>query len=130
MRLKNVRLTLANIARTSNSRTLEVISAGKSMKRDDSGNITTELDYPYIECAANRGDTIKVKFPVDLADKVDDLRKQVEENDDIINISFSKLKLTPYAMKTASDTVLSGISAKAEDFTIESSIADDLDIEV
>lgn len=126
MKLRSLRLSLANVARTTNSKTLEVTNAGKTMKRDASGNLTNELDYPYVECSVYRGDTLKIKFPVELADKVDDLRKKIEDNDVIIEISFDKLKLIPYALKSQTGTVLSGVSAKADDFTIVSEALEEL----
>lgn len=125
MRLKSLFLTLSNISRTTSEKFLEVVNAGKVYKRDEAGNITQELDYVYAECAVRRGDTIKIKFPAALEKKIDNLRSDLE-NDVVINLSFDKLKLTPYALKIADGTVLSGVSGKADDFTIVSSTIDDI----
>lgn len=132
MKLKNVRLVLGNVARTTNAKTLPVNSVGTIYKMDDNGKPTEEIIGYTITCSAYRGDELKVKFPIEVADKFNELKKQLE-NDVEIEISFTKLKLIPYALKTQSGEVLSGVSAKAEDFTIESSKTDDLlfdDVEI
>lgn len=40
------------------------------------------------------------------------------ESDISVMISFKKLKLTAYALKASDGRILSGVSAKAEDFEI------------
>ena len=125
MKLRSLRLNMSAVGRTSNSKTLEALAAGTINKRDDSGNTTDTVDYTYVDCAANRGDTLRVKFPAELKDKIADLRDQLED-DVIINISFEKLRLLPYALRANDGSVLSGVSAKADDFTIVSSTIDDI----
>lgn len=117
MKLRNVRLTLANVARTTNSKTMEVINVGTTKVRLDDGTYSDEIANYTVECAAYRGDTLKVKFPVDVAEKIAELRKHLD-NDELVEIGFKSLKLTPYAMKANDGSVLSGVSAKAEDFEI------------
>ena len=117
MKLRNVRLTLANVARTTNSKTMEVINVGTTKVRLDDGTYSDEIANYTVDCAAYRGDTLKVKFPVDVAEKIAELRKYLD-NDELVEISFKGLKLTLYAMKANGDSVLSGVSAKAEDFEI------------
>lgn len=126
MRLKNVRLTLANVARTTNAKSMEVNSVGKVNKRDDAGNPTNVVDYVYADCAAYRGDTLRVKFPSSLEHKIDALKNKLEDDVEI-SISFEKLKLLAYALRANDGSVLSGVSAKAEDFTIVSTTADEID---
>ena len=131
MKLKNLKVTLANIARTTNTRTLDVISVGKIHKRDEDGKITKEIENLFIDCACRGGDSIKIKFPTSVEAKVTDLAKMLED-DVTVSISFTGLKLTPYALKKADGSIISGVSGKAEDFAIEQSISDSdiLDVEV
>lgn len=126
MKLKSLSLTLANVARTSNARTLEAVNAGTQKKRDETKKLTEDIDFAYVECAARRGDILKIKFPAELAEKVLDLNRQLDR-DEIISISFQNLKLVPYALKAQDGSVLSGVSAKADDFTIESPDAGNFD---
>ena len=71
---------------------------------------------------------MKVKFPISTAEKIADLRNKLEKDVEI-EIGFTNLKLTPYALKTNSGDVLSGVSAKADDFEIVASKIDELLIE-
>lgn len=124
MKLRNVRLMLANVARTTNSKSMPVNGVGVIYAQDANGNRTEEVTGYTITCAAYRGDELKIKFPTAVADKIADLRNQLE-NDVEIEIGFTNLKLTPYALKTNSGDVLSGVSAKADDFEIVSSKLDE-----
>lgn len=124
MKLRNVRLMLANVARTTNSKSMPVNGVGVIYAQDANGNRTEEVIGYTITCAAYRGDELKIKFPTAVADKIADLRNQLE-NDVEIEIGFTNLKLTPYALKTNSGDVLSGVSAKADDFEIVSSKLDE-----
>lgn len=128
MKLKNVRLTLANVARTTNSKAMPVNEVGIIYKQDANGNRTDDINGYTITCSAYRGDELKVKFPTTVADKIAALRNQLE-NDVEIEIGFINLKLTPYALKTSAGDVISGVSAKADDFIITSSNLDELMID-
>lgn len=127
MKLKNLRLTLSNVARTTSSKSMEVISTSPIQKRNDSntGYVDEIIGYA-VDCCAYRGDTLKVKFPVTVADKISELNALLEQ-DMTVEISFTGLKLTPYAMKVNGDSILSGVSAKADDFTITKQINNDFD---
>lgn len=131
MDLKNVRLTLANVARTTNSKTMPVNRVSTIHKKDDAGNWTEEVIGYVLECSAYRGDVLKVKFPLTVKDHYEELEKLLG-NDMLVEVSFTGLKLTPYAMKLANGTLLSGVSAKATDFSIASStqnLLEDFEIE-
>lgn len=128
MKLKNLRVTLANIAKTTNAKTLEATGTGVINEKDNSGMWTTNAIGYTVECAVYRGDTIKVKFPVETAEKIIELKKMLE-NDVTVMISFTGLKLTPYALKATDGSIISGVSAKADDFEIVESTMDELDIE-
>lgn len=126
MKLRSLSLTLANVARTSRDNTLEAVNAGIQKKRDENGGFTEEREFVYVECAVRRGDLLKVKFPAELSDKIVGLQHLLE-SDEIINISFVNLRLIPYAMTGNNGSIISGVSAKADDFTIESPDASGLD---
>lgn len=132
MNLRNVRINLGSVARTTNSKTLEAINAGHTYKRDDNGNMTREPDTYYIDCAANRGDTLRVKLPLTCAEKITALKDILDTSDQIINIKFQKLELKAYALIGTNGNLVSGVSAKAEDFeyATDDSLALDDDIEL
>lgn len=124
MFLRNLKLGIGNIGRTTNSKTLDVNRTGKSHKRDANGKITDVVECLFVECACRNGDSIKIKFPLEVEEKINELSKLLE-NDYTVAISFTGLKLTPYALKKADGNILSGVSGKADDFTIEKSLNDD-----
>ena len=125
MKLRNVKLVLGNVARTTNAKSMPVNSVGNIYKTDELGNRTDALIGYTVTCSANKGDELKVKFPLDVADKIADLKEKLA-NDVEIEISFVNLKLTPYALKAKSGEILSGVSGKADDFNIFSTKLDEL----
>lgn len=117
MNLRNIRLTLANVARTTNSKTMDVINVGTTRVRLEDGSYSDEISNYTVTCAGYRGDSLKIKFPVTVAEKIETLKNHLY-NDELVEISFSGLKLTAYAMKANDGSILSGVSAKADDFEI------------
>ena len=111
--LRNLHLNLSNVARTSNAKSMPVNGVSEIYERDENGQKTDQLKNLVVDCSGYRGATLSVKFPVEIKDKFDDLKKRLE-NDVTIEIAF---------------TVLSGVSAKADDFDIVSTNADDFDID-
>ena len=77
-----------------------------------------------MDCSAYRGDTLKVKFPVTVESKINKLKKLLYD-DVTVEISFSGLKLTPYAMIAKDGSLISGVSAKADDFEIVKEITNE-----
>lgn len=126
--LRNLHLNLSNVAQTTNAKSMPVNGTNEIYERDENGQKTDTLKNLVVDCSGYRGATLSVKFPTTIKEKFDDLKKQLE-NDVNIQISFTKLKLTAYALKTDDNSVLSGVSAKADDFTIVSSIADSIDLD-
>ena len=62
MKLKNVRMTMANVARTTNAKSMEVISTSVIQKRNDSNTgFTDEIEGYAVDCSAYRGDTLKLE---------------------------------------------------------------------
>lgn len=130
MKLKNVRLSLPNVARTTNSKSMPVNEVGEVHKMDkETGKPTDEIEALTVTCTAYRGDHLKIKFPVTVKEKWEQLKAELE-NDIDIEISFTNLKLTAYAMKSDAGSVLSGVSARADDFTIILPNGDDYLIDV
>ena len=130
MKLRNVRLTLANVARTTNAKSMEALNVGTVKERLEDGTYSDKVNNYTVDCAAYRGDTLKVKFPTTVASKIETLKNHLE-NDELVEISFKGLKLLPYAMKANDGSVLSGVSAKADDFEIHVKEIDiDEDIEL
>lgn len=125
MKLKNLRLTLANIARTTNSKTLPANSTSKIYGKNEDGTPSDTLEGYAINCTTYRGDNINIKFGTDVAEKIEKLNKELE-NDVNIEISFTGLKLTPYALKRTDGSVQSGVSGRADDFEIATIENDDL----
>lgn len=118
MKLKNIRITMANVARTTNAKSMEVIATSVIQKRNESNTgFTNEIEGYAVDCSAYRGDTLKVKFPVTVEAKINKLKKLLY-NDATVEISFTGLKLTPYAMLGKDGSLISGVSAKADDFEI------------
>ena len=129
MKLKNVRLSLANVARTTNSKTMPVNETGTVKKRLEDGTFSDAIVNYTVECSARHGDTLKVKFPLSVAEKIEELNKLLRD-DVTIEIAFTNLKLTPYALAGNNGSVISGVSASADDFTIVTTNADDIVIDL
>ena len=126
MKLKNVRLTLANVNRTTNAKDMEAIEVTVNRVRNEDGSMGRDVDSYSIERAAYH-DTLKVKVGKELATKVTALQDAL--NDDVtVMVTFEGLKLKPYAMLSSEGKLLSGVSAKADNFTFVK--ADDLGIEL
>lgn len=126
--LRNLHLNLSTVARTTNAKSMPVNGVSEIYERDENGQKTEQLKNLVIDCSGYRGATLSVKFPVEIKDKFDDLKKQLE-NDVTIEIAFTGLKLTAYSLKANDGSVLSGVSAKADDFDIVSTNTDDFDID-
>lgn len=129
MKLKNIRLSLANVNTTTNKKDMEAVETSVNRIRQDDGTLGRDVESYSIHCLANRGDILKVKVPKELADKVTKLNDAL--GDDVtVNVTFTGLKLKAYAMKGNSEyAVNSGVSAKADDFEFAvQNIDDDFDI--
>lgn len=126
MKLQSLRLGLSNIARTTNTKTLPVIRATKNYDRDNEGNVTENVKEYVVECGTRMYDTIKIKFPPSLKAEIEKL-EQMLENNMLVEIGFTNLKLTPYALESKNGSLISGVTGRASGFTIVSSESDDLD---
>lgn len=126
MKLRNLKLVLANVAGKNSAGGLLANGVSELREKDENGKYTKLIGYA-VECAVNRGDSLKVKFPLSIEQHFLKLKEMLDA-DMIVEIGFTNLKLTPYALKAQDGSVLSGVSAKADDFTIISSNADNIDL--
>lgn len=125
MKLKNLRINLSNIARTTNSKSMPVNETGIIYSTDEDGNNTKTVAGYTVSCSAYHGDEIKIKFPTSVKPKIEELNERLE-NDIEISISFTGLKLKAYAMKGSSGNIISGVSAFADDFEIVDTAEDEI----
>ena len=125
MRLKNLRLNLSNVARTTNSRTMPVNETSIIYSTDEEGNYTKTIAGYTVSCSAYHGDELKIKFPVSVQSKIAKLNERLE-NDIETSITFTELKLKAYAMKGTTGNIISGVSASADDFEIVDTAEDEI----
>lgn len=129
MKLKNLRLTLANVNTTTNKRDMEVVETSVNRVRQEDGTLGRDVDSYSLHCIAYRGDILKVKVPKELAEKVTKLTDALSD-DVTVSATFTGLKLKAYAMKGNGESgVISGVSAHADDFEfVVQKIEDEFDI--
>lgn len=124
MLLKNLKLNPVNISKLGSTGQLEAIGTAIGRKQTEDGRWTREPANYIVECSAFHGDVLKIKLPLSVHE---DFQKLVEllKTEDTVKLQFTNLEIKPYAMRTASGTFLSGVSAKAESFQI----SDEIEIE-
>ena len=126
MKLKNLRLTLANVNRTTNAKDMEAIEVTVNRVRNEDGTLGRDVDSYSIECAAYH-DTIKIKVGKELAAKVTELQDALS-NDVTVMVTFEGLKLKAYAMLGENGKLNSCVSCKADDFSFV--VLDDIGLEL
>ena len=116
MKLKNLRLTLANVNTTTSRKDMEVVETSVNRVRLEDGTWGKDIDSYSLHCCANHGDILKVKVGRELASKVAALNDAL--GDDVtVTVTFTGLKLKAYAMKgNNSDYPISGVTGTATDF--------------
>lgn len=128
MKLKNIRLTLANVNTTTNRKDMEVVETSINRERLQDGTMGRDIESYSLHCTAYKGDILKVKVPKELADKVTKL-SQALSDDVTVLVTFTGLKLKAYAMKASDGSIISGVSGRADDFEYTVQDSDDMDIE-
>lgn len=128
MKLKNIRLTLANVNTATNRKDMEVVETSINRERLQDGTMGRDIESYSLHCTAYKGDILKVKVPKELADKVTKL-SQALSDDVTVLVTFTGLKLKAYAMKASDGSIISGVSGRAEDFEYTVQDSDDMDIE-
>lgn len=126
MKLKNLRLTLANVNTTTNKKDMEVVETSVNRVRQEDGTLGKDIDSFSLHCLAYRSDILKVKMPKELSQKVKQLNDAL--GDDVtVSVTFIGLKLKAYAMRGNGESgVISGVSARADDFEFAIQETDDI----
>ena len=124
MKVQNLDVQLPAVSGNPRSKSLEVANVGSLYEKDASGKNTENLIGFYVNCFARRGDTLKVKFPLEVESKIRQLNQLIDK-DKVVSITFTALRLKPYAFKGANGSVVSGVAAKADDFEIEIPLGQD-----
>lgn len=128
MKLKNVRLTLANVNTSISKKDMEVVETSVNRVRLDDGTMGRDVESYNLHCVAYKGDILKVKVGKELADKVTKL-SQALCDDVTVLVTFTGLKLKAYALKAADGSIISGVSGRADDFDFEVQDSDDLNLD-
>lgn len=126
MKLKNIRLGISNVNTTTNRKDFEVVETRVNRIRNEDGSWGRDFDSYSINCLAFKGDILKVKVPKELSTKVTSLTDAISD-DVIVTVTFQNLKLKAYALKNNDGSIISGVSAKADDFEFKVHQEDDLD---
>ena len=132
MKLKNLRLTLANVNTTTNRKDMEVVETSVNRVHLEDGTWGRDVDSYSLHCCAYHGDILKVKVGKELASKVTALNDALGDDVTVL-VTFTGLKLKAYAMRGNGDSgIISGISARADDFEFEvkTVVDDDFTIDI
>lgn len=126
MTLNNVRLSITNIAPHVQDKELEVVGTGTTQERDTNNQLKV-IGYT-LTCSCYRGESIKVKLPLsdEIKQKLEKIQALLDSQEVSIMASFINIKLKLYAMTGSDGRVISGVSAKADDFDFEQSEPDEL----
>lgn len=118
MSLQQLHLSSQSIAEKPSARDHQVIDVKITHKFNSETNQTTEeIEKVSIIILGYKGSTPAVKLPIELADKVADLKQKLD-SDSIIRVNFDKLKVRAYALINTKGELVSGVSCSAEDFEI------------
>ena len=128
MKLKNVRVLLSSVNRMASKKSCDVVEVKTNFKRLDDNTLSREPESYSIVCAGNKYDTFAVKVPPTIASKVTKLMEALSKEQDV-EVEFQNLKLSLYAMVN-NGTLYSGVSGKADDFTIVSTTDPTDDVEI
>lgn len=106
MLIKNVRLGVSSVTRRKGEVDFEVLTASHY---GDSVSITV---------AAVKGDTLRVKLPAEVAERIDRLAADLEAGMEY-RVIFDGLILRQYAFLSEDGKLQAGVSASAEDFSLQ-----------
>ena len=130
MKLKNLRLTIANVNTATNRKDFEVVETSVNRVRSEDGTVGRDVDSYSLHCVAYKGDILKVKVGKEHASKVTALQDALQDDVTVL-VTFEGLKLKAYAMKGNEQyPVNSGVSARADNFEFKIQNSDDFDIEL
>lgn len=120
MKLKNVRVSLSSVNRVASKKTCEVVEVKTNYKRLEDNTFSREPESYSILCAGNKYDTFGVKVLPAIADKVTQISDALKMEQDV-EVEFQNLRLSLFAMVN-NGTLYSGVSGKADDLIIVSTI--------
>lgn len=129
MKLRNIRLTLANVNTATNKRDMEVVETSVNRERLSDGTIGRDVESYNIHCVAYKGDILKVKVGKELAGKVSELNTALRDDVTVL-VTFTGLKLKAYALKATDGSIISGVSGRADDFEYTVQDSDDLNLNI
>ena len=118
MKLKNLKLTSANVAPTTNAKAFSVNSTSVIFERDAENKLTQNVAGYAVHVGARHGDELKVKLPVTARQTIADINSKLAQSDCNILVSFEGLTLKAYAMMS-NGALNSGVSATAQSVSIE-----------
>lgn len=118
MQLKNLRLSIANVNTVPNKKDFDIIDITPNRVRQEDGTYGKDVESYSLCCCVYHGDILKVKVEKEHLTKITEIKDALRENATVSAV-FSNLKLRAYAMQGSDGKVISGISAKADDFTYE-----------
>lgn len=116
MKLKNLKLTMDSILDNPSNPIFQVVETNVNRVRNDDGSWTRDVENYSLTCGVRKRDTIKVKVGKEHALKVTEITTRLSRDDDVY-VTFTGLTLRAYAMLSGG-SVLSGVSANADDFEI------------
>lgn len=115
MFLRNLKLSLAAIVDDPSNTALDVVETSTQYEWENGKRKETVIGYK-LEVIVRRGDTLAVKVPKELSEKVSEVEGMLRADEEV-EVVFKGLKIKAYAMPSK-DGVRSGVSASAEDFEI------------
>ncbi len=126
MKLSNLKLTLESIAPDPAVRSLAVVRATPEFEWLNGKRTETIIGFK-VEVAVRKYDTLIVKVPSNLSDKIEKIQMILDEDEEV-RVIFENLAMKPYTM-FEKGVLRSGVSANAKDFEIVGEIdelSDDL----
>jgi hypothetical protein len=109
---------------------VSVSSVGERYKIDPTTRQRTDvLDGYYVNVYSSRGEVQTVKLGVNVADKIEEIKKAVEQNK-VVQVNFNKTFKAKFYAMIIDSRLMQGISASATDIqivSVEDAVFDDFD---
>lgn len=123
MQLRNLKISPESVNRAGCGAEFEAVEASAFQPRGE------EVKEVSVRVSVVHGDTLKVKLPLEQAERVRELNKRIYRGE-AVKVTFDGLVLRAYALVTEDGKLLAGVSGKAEGFdvtgdNVEDSLIDD-----